>query len=413
MAKRSDRSSHATPRSSEARAKTVDEPLAPTHERVVADRRDGDRGRRVLVVFHEETAGGATASLLRAVPHLEERGWSFHFWVSRPSDLFDQLAAAGYDVEGLPRHIGFSLKWLRLDPGPRRKLASMPAWFRGLAQRIRTVKPSLVHANSVYTFLDALVGRTLGAPTILHSHEMLPTWKGDVLKPAIYGSGMVPIGASSSCAERLRWRGRSPRVVYESAPIPSLRDRTPRTGRPFVVGTIGYVCRRKGTDVFVRAADQLLAERDDIEFHMIGRNDPSPEHAWGEQVLTQAAAAGIHHREHADVFEELQSWDLLVAPSRHDPFPLVVLEAMASAVPVVGSRVDGIAEQVTPETGRLVPVEDHVAFAKEIAALLDDDALRAAMGPAARHRVAANFTPAHQAERIDRIYRELVCAGPT
>ena len=48
------------------------------------------------------------------------------------------------------------------------------------------------------------------------------------------------------------------------------------------------------------------------------------------------------------MFERLARWDAFVLPSRSDPFPISMLEAMASGLPVVGTRRDGIAEQSRP-----------------------------------------------------------------
>ena len=64
-------------------------------------------------------------------------------------------------------------------------------------------------------------------------------------------------------------------------------------------------------------------------------------------MLARAAALGVHHLPRADVANAIGEWDLFVLASRQDPFPISILEAMASGRPIIGSRVDGIAEQVT------------------------------------------------------------------
>jgi glycosyltransferase involved in cell wall biosynthesis len=112
----------------------------------------------------------------------------------------------------------------------------------------------------------------------------------------------------------------------------------------------------------------------------------------------------------ADVLAAFREWDLFVLPSRRDPFPISMLEAMASGLPVVGTRVDGLAEQIAPGTGSLVPPEDPARLAEAILALCDaSPPERRRIGEAARKRVIENFTIEHQVEGMHAAY--LAAAG--
>jgi mannosyltransferase len=108
------------------------------------------------------------------------------------------------------------------------------------------------------------------------------------------------------------------------------------------------------------------------------------------------------------VAAELAGWDVFVLPSREDPFPLAVLEAMAAGLPVVATRSGGIVEQVTPETGVLVEAGDASALAAAVSELLDDPAARGSMGRAARERVTAEFGLDRQADALAAAYAEVV-----
>src|SRR3954467_10808222 len=136
---------------------------------------------RVAATFHEGTVGGATKSVLRAVPHLQELGWEFVFYVDAPSDLYDYLRERGHTVEGRRRAVGFSRNWLRRPPGALAKLKHTPGWFAGLSSFIRRHQPDVFHANSLYTAPEALLARAHRVPTFFHVHEMLPdNWKSRV-----------------------------------------------------------------------------------------------------------------------------------------------------------------------------------------------------------------------------------------
>jgi glycosyltransferase involved in cell wall biosynthesis len=78
--------------------------------------------------------------------------------------------------------------------------------------------------------------------------------------------------------------------------------------------------------------------------------------------------------------------------ARHDGLPVAVLEAMASALPVVSTPVGGIPEAIAHgTTGILVPPGDAHGLAASLAMLLSDGALRQRLGVAARARVLREF----------------------
>jgi glycosyltransferase involved in cell wall biosynthesis len=110
----------------------------------------------------------------------------------------------------------------------------------------------------------------------------------------------------------------------------------------------------------------------------------------------------------ADPFAELADWDVLALPSREEAFGLVLIEALGLEVPVVATRIDGPADIVSPDVGRLVPPDDADALADAITGLLDDPARRVAMGRAGRARVAERYSVQRQAEAIDGCYRDAV-----
>lgn len=113
--------------------------------------------------------------------------------------------------------------------------------------------------------------------------------------------------------------------------------------------------------------------------------------------------------------DELHRWysagDVAVTTPWYEPFGLTPLEAMACAVPVIGSRVGGIAFTVADgETGFLVPPRDPQTLCDRLDRLLGDPALRARMGQAGRARVLRAFTWAEVAARTAALYEELLAA---
>jgi glycosyltransferase involved in cell wall biosynthesis len=189
----------------------------------------------------------------------------------------------------------------------------------------------------------------------------------------------------------------------------AIRDRP----RPFTVGTVAVVSPRKGSDLFVDAATLLLdRDRERFRFEMVGAAHDAVEREWARDLLTRAREVGINHIPRTGVFERLAQWDAFVLPSRSDPFPISMLEAMASGLPVVGSRRDGIGEQIAGGTGLLIEPEDPHALADAIAWCAGQPAeTRRRMGSAARDRVDASFTLEHQATALHDAYRATLANG--
>jgi glycogen(starch) synthase len=370
-----------------------------------AGRRDDAAGRRVVVVFHEPDLGGATRSVMRIVPPLADRGWEFSFWVPRPSDLYDHLREQGHDVDGAPRHIEYSVRAWRVPPGPVARARSIPPYLRRFRAFLRERAPDLVHANSIMTLAEAAAARAPNRGILLHAHEMLPRGvRGRAMRSAAWSTGEV-VAVSRASAEPLRRRGRLPRIVHEGTPIPDRPAEIRSTPRPFRVGTVAVVSTRKGSDIYVEAARRVMARSGDFQFEMVGPPNEAVERFWAADVLARAREVGVEHRRQADTFECYRSWDAFVLPSRADPFPIAMLEAMATGLPVIGARRDGLAEQIADGCGLLVEPEDPGALADAIMALAarsQDD--RRAMGAAARERVMQSYTLERQANAMHEAY---------
>ncbi len=106
-----------------------------------------------------------------------------------------------------------------------------------------------------------------------------------------------------------------------------------------------------------------------------------------------------------------QALDVFVLSSRHEGFGRVVAEAMAAGIPSVVTREGALPELVSEGTsGLCAAATDAQDFAAQIEKLIDDPALRASLGAAARSR-ARNFDAVACAARVMATYRTLI--GPS
>ena len=173
--------------------------------------------------------------------------------------------------------------------------------------------------------------------------------------------------------------------LYAAAPAAE------RTGRDLLF--VGRLEERKGVHFLLDAMALLKARGSDVRLKIVG-NGPQKE-ALQRQTAALSLEAVVTFagtKDEAGVAEALRHADLLVVPSLSEGLPVVIMEAMASGVPVVASAVDGNPELVRDgETGRLVPPCDSRALADGIERLIEDLGLLQSMGEVGRQLVATEY----------------------
>ena len=164
----------------------------------------------------------------------------------------------------------------------------------------------------------------------------------------------------------------------------------------FVVGTVGRMEPVKDQITLTRAFVQLVREnseaRERLRLVMIGDGSlrrPVIELLRDAHVENLAWLPG----ERDDVAELMRSMDLFVLPSLREGISNTILEAMATGLPVVATRVGGNPELVDEgNTGMLVPNSDAVSMAIAIGSYLENGEKSSAHGKAGRARIESQFT---------------------
>jgi glycosyltransferase involved in cell wall biosynthesis len=188
-------------------------------------------------------------------------------------------------------------------------------------------------------------------------------------------------------------------------------DREGRTGAP-VVACVGRFTPVKRQEDLIAAAALLRDQGIDVCLRLAGDGPLLG------AVRAQVAAFGLQDRvtlhgtlAPPEVSQLLADADIACMPSSQEGMPGAVMEAMASGLPVVGTRVNGIAELVRDgESGLLVEARDPTALAAALARLITDAPLRHRMGAAGRRRIVDELSLEQMVAATTQLYLELTGA---
>lgn len=171
-----------------------------------------------------------------------------------------------------------------------------------------------------------------------------------------------------------------------------------------VIGMVGRLVEQKGHVYLIEAAEIVVKRFPTVKFVIVGDGE-----------LMEKLIRMVEKKKLAENFlflgfrdtvpELLRSFDIFTLPSLYEGLPNVVLEAMATSLPVVATPADGTKEAVIDKTtGFLVPVKDEAALADDLIRLLKDHKLAEQMGEQGRHRVEETFSLNNQIQSFENLY---------
>jgi glycosyltransferase involved in cell wall biosynthesis len=334
--------------------------------------------------------------------------WTSVFSLDKTEGLKAELSKAGIDVvEGHKR------------PGPDlRSVMSLRRWVRG--NRI-----DVVHAHNFvpnYYAAAALLG--LGRPPIqvctlhdmgtrLAKRKLRLLFKASLARTArvamvgqqVYDrfveGGLIEPGRASTVRNGVR--------VERFTPTPERRERARAalglSGTDVVLGCVGRLVALKNHCRVIEVMPALLVEHPGLRLVIVG--DGPQRSALQEQVerlglLRHVTLAG----QRSDVIDLLPAFDVFALPSQTEGLSIALLEACATRVAVVATRVGGNPEIIDDgQTGMLIPVDDNDALRDAIGHLLRDTNLRDRLGGAARRWVLENASTRSVRDAYDAFYR--------
>ena len=190
-------------------------------------------------------------------------------------------------------------------------------------------------------------------------------------------------------------------TVIPNAVHGGVLPRAPEPGRILFAGRLEH---EKGGQVLLQALRRLRADCPNA--HAVFAGTGSQRAMWqrrADELGVANLVSFVGHLDWPELAVEYARAAVVAVPSLYEPFGMVAAEAMAAAVPLVATAVDGLQETVG-NGGALVPAEDDVALAAALGHLLSSHSAYAAAEAAAQRRAAQLLTWAEVADRTMAVY---------
>ena len=324
-----------------------------------------------------------------------------------------RYAPARWELLGYSRSLQAdeTLRWGAAAVAPLYALGALRAAWRELRRRdydllhAHWVVPNGLVASLLAGRLPIAVGLH-GSDVFLAEKPVVRRWVAHALRRTSVLTGCSPELVDRVCA--LGFDSAYAQVIpygvdgAKFRPDPTRRaEWRRRLGIPHdapLILSVGRMATKKGYQVLIEDLDALMTRHRDVHLVLAGGGDRLAEFRaatarWSDRVHFPGAVG------HDDLPDLFRAADVFVLPAVHDPkgnvdgLPNVILEAMASALPVAATRISGIPLAIEDGVhGYLVPEKDPGAIRRALSDLLEDLPKAREMGEAARRKALAELS---------------------
>lgn len=317
---------------------------------------------------------------------------------------------------------------LSLDKKPGK---DWPCYFRAW-RTFRNLKPDLVQTYNLGTLDLVPVVKLAGVRRLVHAehgrdvsdpegkdpgHQRLRRWLAPFISryvavsPDLHAWLVQTVGIAPSKATYIPNGidlASYQAMARESRLRPELGDFAPPG--TLLIGNVARLNRVKDQSGLLVAFKHLREQMGHADCRLVIAGE-GPERADLERQIIQLGLADVVRLlgNRSDVPRLLSECDVFVLSSVAEGMPITLMEAMAAGLPVVATRVGGVASVVEDGvTGTLVPPCDPGALAEALGTYVADESLRRRHGEAGRARAAARFSLATMVAAYAKLYDELL-----
>lgn len=360
------------------------------------------KARNILFLQSSSELYGSGKIILQVLNIYRDQGFTPIVVLTGEGDLAEVMEKEGFKVR--IQNLGILRRKYVNPKGLINRFQKNYKAYRFLDRLHREFQFELVYSNTLAVIVGAYWAKRNRLTHIWHIHEILlgPSILVRLLSKIMDQSTPFPIVVSE--AVKKHWKDKfkvaRPEVIYNGIsyddyllPYANAKSELGLSEEKKVITMVGRINPGKGQLFFLEIAKKILMEFPQVHFLLVGDPFPGYEsiHEEMKSVIRennlQDSISDLGFRK--DIPKILAATDVFVLPSiLPDSFPTVILEAMASGLPVVATRSGGAEEMVNDgETGYLIPIGDVERGVEAISKLLSDDNLLKSFGEAGRHKV--------------------------
>lgn len=357
-------------------------------------------------IVHTEAScgwGGQELRILSEAAGLIARGHRVTLLCPAESGIFREAARFGVPAEALPiarkRPAGVAAlrRWLAShEVDVVNTHSSTDTWLTALACATLRRPPPIVRTRHI----SAAIPRNLASRWLYATATRHVVTTGEALRRQLIADNGIPAAQVTSVPT-----GIDPQRFLPAADRAALRAELGLAPDGKYLGIVATLRSWKGHGYLLEAFAALARPEWTLLIVGDGPQREALERRVGELGLAGRVSLVGQQR---DPERWLQALDVFCLPSyANEGVPQAVLQAMLTALPIVTTPVGAITEAVTDgKTALVVPPRDAAALAAALARLIDEPALAAALGAAARRDAEARFSREAMLDRMERIFAD-------
>ncbi|NOS86106.1 MAG: glycosyltransferase family 4 protein [Ignavibacteria bacterium] len=377
----------------------------------------------ILYISHSPFYNGAEISLLNILKNINRS--IFEPFVAFPGSgpLMEEIRKMGIKT--------FVLKierWIRFESDRQIKGSVIQQRVQNIIEIIENNSIDIVHTNTSVIIEGAIAAKLKNKPHFWHIHEFLPKYtelKTFLPIPVIYKLidylSDIVITVSNYAASQFNESilASKIKIVYNGVEEiwknidkdelkSEVKNKIHETA--FSVLSVGYLTENKGYKEWLETANIVRNTIPNIKFNWIGNANKKDLKFFRRIIRLLKLKNIVEYKGFSDDIKfHLTNSDILLCASRNEAFPMIILEAMSSKLPVIATCCGGTNESViNNETGFMVPINSPSEMSKKIIELYHNQELRNSFGENGFRLFKSKFEIKIVIEEIEKLYHQVV-----